>query len=63
MFFYLINIKTHQFTWNKWYSKLRIAQSWNISMKSNNMSPNMLMGTYKNMSVSTISIICHSKFT
>ena len=32
---YLINVETHQITWNKWYSKLGSAPSWNISMKSN----------------------------
>ena len=34
-YIYLINVETHQITWNKWYSKLGNAQFCNISMKSN----------------------------
>ena len=32
---YLINAEKHQITFNKQYSKLGSAPSWNISMKSN----------------------------
>ena len=32
---YLINVDSHQITWNKWYSKLENAPSCSFSMKSN----------------------------